>query len=115
VVKQHLSNIMTKIENLINKSIKDRLIGVTSKPKRRRIRPQIVASTEEHRRQVLGETKALDKVDKERNNIEKYIPVLFLWGMPQKRLTKTEAHAYKNMGSRVEYFSETEVKSLNIK
>ena len=106
---------MTKIENLINESIKDRLIGVTSKPKRRRMRPQITASTEDRRRQILGEIKALDKADKERNNIEKYIPVLFLWGKPQKRLTKIEAHTYKNMGSRVEYISETEVKSLNIK
>jgi hypothetical protein len=105
---------MTKIENLINKSIKDRLIGVTSKPKRRRIRPQIVASTEEHRRQVLGETKALDKADKERNHVETLIPVLFLWGMPQKRLTKTEAHADKNMGSRIEYLKESELNTLNI-
>lgn len=106
---------MTKMENLINESIKDRLVEVTSKPKRRRMRPQIVASTEEHRRQILGEIKALDKADKERNHVETLIPVLFLWGMPQKRLTKTEAHTYKNMGSRVEYLSETEVKSLNIK
>lgn len=105
---------MTKIENLINESIKDRLVEVTSKPKRRRVKPQIVASTEDHRRQILGEIKSLDKADKERNYVETLIPVLFLWGMPQKRLTKTEAHTYKNMGSRVEYLSETEVKSLNL-
>jgi hypothetical protein len=102
------------MENLINESIKDRLVEVTSKPKRRRMKPQIVASTEDHRRQILGEIKALDKADQERNHMETLIPVLFLWGMPQKKLTKTEAHAYKNMGSRVEYLSETEVKSLNL-
>lgn len=106
---------MTKMENLINESIKDRLVEVTSKPKRLRMKPQIVASTEDHRRQILGEIKALDKADKERNHVETLIPVLFLWGMPQKKLTKAEAHTYKNMGSRVEYLSETEVKSLNIK
>lgn len=105
---------MNKIENIINGSIKDRLVEVTSKPKRRRMRPQIGASTEDHRRQVLGEIKVLDKADKERNHVETLIPVLFLWGMPQKRLTKTEAHTYKNMGSRVEYLSETEVKSLKL-
>lgn len=105
---------MNKIGNLINESIKDRLVEVTSKPKRRRMKPQIVASTEDHRRQILGEIKALDKADQERNHVETLIPVLFLWGMPQKRLTKTEAHTYKNMGSRVEYLSETEVKSLNL-
>lgn len=105
---------MIKMENLINESIKDRLIGVTSKPKRRRMRPQIMASTEDRRRQILGEIKALDKADKERNNIEKYIPVLFLWGKPQKRLTITEAHIYKNMGSRVEYIKESEFNTLNI-
>lgn len=105
---------MTKMENLINESIKDRLIGVTSKPKRRRMKPQIVASTEDHRRQILGEIKALDKADQERNHVETLIPVLFLWGMPQKRLTKTEAHIYKNMGSRVEYMKESELNTLNI-
>lgn len=105
---------MTKMENLINESIKDRLVGVTSKPKRRRMRPQIVASTEDHRRQVLGEIKALDKADKERNHVETLIPVLFLWGIPQKRLTKTEAHTYKSMGSRVEYLKESELNTLNI-
>lgn len=105
---------MQKMENLINESIKDRLVEVTSKPKRRRLSPSIVASTEEKRRQILGEIKALDKADKERNHVETLIPVLFLWGMPQKRLTKTEAHTYKNMGSRVEYLKETEVKSLKL-
>ena len=105
---------MNKMENLINESIKDRLVEVTSKPKRRRMKPQIVASTEDHRRQILGEIRALDQADKERNYVETLIPVLFLWGMPQKRLTKTEAHTYKNMGSRLEYLSETEVKSLKL-
>jgi hypothetical protein len=105
---------MTKIENLINESIKDRLVEVTSKPERRRMKPQIVASTEDHRRQILGEIKALDKADKERNHVETLIPVLFLWGMPQKRLTKTEAHTYKSMGSRVEYLKESELNTLNI-
>lgn len=106
---------MAKLENLIQEPLKEKLKEVTSKPKRRRMKPQIVASTEDHRRQILGEIRALDKADKERNHVETLIPVLFLWGMPQKRLTKTEAHTYKNMGSRVEYLSETEVKSLNIK
>lgn len=103
-----------KLEQLIPSSIKDTMMGVTSKPKRRRMKPQIVASTEEHRRQILGEIKALDKDDKERNHVETLIPVLFLWGMPQKRLTKTEAHTYKNMGSRVEYLKESELNTLNI-
>lgn len=105
---------MTKMENLINESIKGRLVEVTSKPKRRRMRPQIVASTEDHRRQILGEIKALEKADKERNHVETLIPVLFLWGVPQKRLTKTEAYTYKNMGSRIEYLKESELNTLNI-
>lgn len=105
---------MQKMENLINESIKDRLVEVTSKPKRRRMNPQIVASTEDHRRQILGEIKALDKADQERNHVEILIPVLFLWGRPQKRLTKTEVHAYKSMGSRIEYMKESELNTLNI-
>lgn len=107
---------MQKIENLVNESIEDRLVGVTSKPKRRRMKPQLVASTEDRKRKILGEIKALDKRAMERGEIrEPLVPVLFLWGMPQKRLTKSEVQAYKNMGSRIEYLPETEVKSLKIK
>ena len=105
---------MVKLENLIQEPLKEKLKEVTSKPKRRRMKPQIVASTEDHRSQILGEIKALDKADKERNHVETLIPVLFLWGMPQKRLTKAEAHTYKNMGSRVEYMNESELNTLNI-
>lgn len=107
---------MQKMENLINESIKDRLIGVTSKPKRRRLKKsQIVASTEDRKRKILGEIKALDKRAIERGEMqERLVPVLFLWGMPQKRLTKSEVQAYKNMGSRIEYLKETEVKSLKL-
>lgn len=106
---------MTKMENLINESIKDRLIEVTSKPKRRRLRPQIVASTEEHRNSLLREIRTLDKRAKDRGELpEPLVAVLFLWGKPQKRLTKTEAHTYKSMGSRVEYLKESELNTLNI-
>jgi hypothetical protein len=106
---------MQKIENLINESIKDRLVEVTSKPKRRRMKSQIVASTEDRKRKILGEIKALDKRAIERGEIqERLVPVLFLWGMPQKRLNKSEAQAYENMGSRIEYLKETEVKSLKL-
>lgn len=105
---------MTKIKDLIPKCIQDTLGKVTSKPKRRRLSPSIVASTEDHRRQILGEIKALDKTDKERNHVETLIPVLFLWGVPQKRLNKTEAQTYKSMGSRIEYIKESELNTLNI-
>lgn len=103
-----------KLEQLIPSSIKDAMMKVTSKPKRRRMKSQIVASTEDHRRQILGEIKALDKTDKERNHVETLIPVLFLWGVPQKRLNKTEAQTYKSMGSRIEYIKESELNTLNI-
>jgi hypothetical protein len=103
-----------KLEQLIPSGIKDAMMEVTSKPKRRRMKPQIVASTEDHRRQILGEIKSLDKTDKERNHVETLIPVLFLWGMPQKRLNKTEAQTYKSMGSRIEYIKESELNTLNI-
>lgn len=107
---------MAKLEDLIQQPLKEKLEKVTSKPKRRRMKPQLVASTEDCKRKILGEIKALDKRAIERGEMqERRVPVLFLWGMPQKRLTKSEVQAYKNMGSRIEYLSETEVKSLNIK
>jgi hypothetical protein len=106
---------MAKIGNLINESIKDRLVEVTSKPKRRRMRPQIVASTEEHRNNLLREIRAMDKRSQERGELpEPLVAVLFMWGKPQKRLSKTQVSVYKEMGARIEYLSETEVKSLNL-
>ena len=101
---------MAKLMQLISNSLKERVEKAVSKPKRRRIKGGIIASTEEHRSQLCKELRYYEHKESQ----EQLVPVLFMWGMPQKRLTKSEVQAYKNMGSRVEYLSETEVKSLNL-
>lgn len=103
---------MTKIENLINESIKDRLVGVTSKPKRRRMKTTLINSTEDHRSAVCKE---LQYLTHKQNENKKLIPVLFLWGKPSRILRgKDEIHSYKSMGCNIQYLSETEVKSLKL-
>lgn len=107
---------MVKLENLIQEPLKEKLKEVTSKPKRRRMRPQIVASTDDHRNSLLREIRAMDRRAQERGEVpESLVAVLFMWGKPQKRLSKSQVSIYKDMGARIEYLKETEVKSLNIK
>ena len=99
---------MQKIENLINGSIKDRLVEVTSKPKRRRMKGGIIASTEEHRAQLCKELRYYEHQEQQ----EQLVPVLFMWGTPHKILNSAEEHEYKALGMRIEYMKQKEAKSL---
>lgn len=107
---------MTKISNLVSESIKDRLVGVTSKPKRRKLCAELAASTDDRKRQILGEIKSLDKAAIERGEMrEELVPVLFLWGAPRQVLSSKDVSSYKELGGNIKYLTKTEVKSLNIK
>lgn len=107
---------MAKLEDLIQQPLKEKLEKVTSKPKRRRVKPQIVASTDDHRRKVLGEIRALDQRAIERGEMqEKLVPVLFLWGEPRKILHSNEVQSWENLGMKITYLKESEVKILKIK
>lgn len=102
-----------KLKQLIPSSIKDAMMEVTSKPKRRRMKATLINSTEEHRSAVCKE---LQYLTHKQNENKKIVPVLFLWGKPSRILRgKDEIHSYKSMGCNIQYLSETEVKSLNIK
>lgn len=100
---------MQKIENLINESIKDRLVEVTSKPKRQKIRVcRIVASTDS---EIEAKCKQLRHFEYEERRNKKTIPVLFMCGIP-KRITKSQADWYMAQGMRVEYHNEESYKAL---
>ena len=99
---------MTKMENLINESIKDRLVEVTSKPKRRRLKGGIIASTDEHRSKTCKEIRFYEHQEQQ----ERLVPVLFMWGAPHKILNSAEEHEYKALGMRIEYMKQKEAKSL---
>mgnify|MGYP007022375533 CR=1 FL=1 len=99
---------MTKMENLINESIKDRLVEVTSKPKRRRLKGGIIASTEEHRSNICKEIRFYEHQEQQ----ERLVPVLFMWGKPHEILTKSKAEEYTALGMRIEYMKHKEAKNL---
>ena len=102
-----------KLEQLIPSGIKEAMMEVTSKPKRRRMKATLINSTEEHRSAVCKE---LQYLTHKQNEGQKIVPVLFLWGKPSRILRgKDEIHSYKSMGCNIQYLSETEIKSLNIK
>lgn len=107
---------MAKLENLIQEPLKERLKEVTSKPKRRKLCAELAASTDDRKRQILGEIKSLDKAAIERGEMrEKLVPVLFLWGAPRQVLSSKDVASYKELGGNIKYLTKTEVKSLNIK
>lgn len=106
---------MPKLENLIQEPLKEKLKGAAAepkKPKRPRLQQcRIIASSTP---EVEKKCKELRYREHEEKKELKTVPVLFAWGQ-RKRLTEADARWYESMGSRVEYLSETEVKSLNIK
>lgn len=100
---------MAKLENLIQEPLKERLKEVTSKPKRRRMKASIIASTEDHRMEVCKELRYYENKEKQDT---KCIPVLFMFGQPQRRLSKDEATEYINLGAKVEYMTPQEAKLI---
>lgn len=106
---------MAKLENLIRESLKERLEEVTSKPKRRRMKDQIVSSTVETKGQMLREIRSLDLKAKERGDLpQPLVPVLFMWQTPQKRLRGEEVPIYRKMGAKIQMLKESECKALNL-
>lgn len=99
---------MTKLLNLIGESIKDRLKEVTSKPKRRMITSEIVASSDEHRETMCKELRRAEHQERQ----TQLVPVLMLFGKPRKILTANEVDDYKSHGCRIDYYPRNEVKSL---
>lgn len=99
---------MTRMLNLIRESIKDRLKEVTSKPKRRMITSEIIASSDEYREAMCKELRWLEQQERQ----AQLVPVLMLFGQPRKVLTKAEAEDYESIGCRIEYYIESEIKSL---
>lgn len=93
---------------LISNSLKERVEKAVSKPKRRRIKGGIIASTEEHRSQLCKELRYYEHKESQ----EQLVPVLFMWGKPHKILTSLEEHEYKALGMRIEYLKKHEAKSL---
>lgn len=101
-----------KLEQLIPNGIKDAMMEVTSKPKRRRMKATLINSTEEHRSAVCKE---LQYLTHKQNENKKIVPVLFLWGKLSRILRgKDEIHSYKSMGCNIQYLSEAEIKSLKL-
>ena len=100
---------MTKIKDLIPKSIQDILGEVTSKPKRRRMKAGIIASTEDHR---MGLCKELRYYENKEKQDTKCIPVLFMFGKPQRVLSKDEDTEYRKLGAKVELLTPQEAKSI---
>lgn len=105
---------MVKIKDQIPEGLQEALgkaVAEPKKPKRPRLQKcRIIASSTP---EVEKKCKELRYREHEEKKELKTIPVLFMCG-DRKILSKTDALWYESMGSRVEYLSETEVKSLNL-
>ena len=103
---------MAKLMQMISDSLKERVQKVVSKPKRRRLKGGIIASSIPEIEAKCKEIRWAEEQDRKNNRC---IPVLFMFGEPRKRLTKLEVKDYTSLGCRIEYMTHNEVKQLNIK
>lgn len=104
-------SIMARMSNLIGESIKDRLKEVTSKPKRRMITRELVASSDDTTETKCREVRWQDHQDR---ITQKCVYVLFICGQPVRRLTKDQAREYQEIGARVEKLTLNEIKKYNL-
>lgn len=99
---------MARMSNLIGESIKDRLKEVMSKPKRRMITSEIIASSDDYREAMCKELRWLEQQERQ----TQLVPVLMLFGEPRRVLDKDEAADYAALGGKIVYYPRHEVKSL---
>lgn len=99
---------MAKFIDMISDSLKERVEKAVSKPKRRRIKPSLIASSNA----VVEEKCKAIRYYEHQEQQEHTVPVLFMWGTPHKILNSAEEHEYKALGMRIEYMKQKEAKSL---
>lgn len=102
---------MAKIENLIQEPLKERLKEVTSKPKRRMITRELIASSDGTIEAKCREIRWQEHQDR---MTQRCVYVLFICGQPVRRLTKDQALEYKAIGARVEEVTPNEAKRYNL-
>lgn len=102
---------MTKLSNLIGESIKDRLKEVMSKPKRRMITRELIASSDDTIETKCREVRWQEHQDR---MTQKCVYVLFICGQPVRRLTKDQALEYQSIGARVEKITPNDAKKYNL-
>lgn len=102
---------MAKIENLIQEPFKERLKEVTSKPKRRMITRELIASSDDTIETKCREVRWQEHQDR---MTQKCVYVLFICGQPVRRLTQDQALEYESIGARVEKITPNEAKKYNL-
>lgn len=102
---------MVKIENLIQEPLKERLKEVTSKPKRRMITRELIASSDDS---IEAKCREIRWQEHQERMTQKCVYVLFICGQPVRRLTKDQAREYKAIGARVEEITPNEAKRYNL-
>lgn len=90
------------IENLQSKSFNKQ---TTMRPRIIIIKKHLDASTEEHRCSLCKEIRYLTK----KQAPVQMVPVLFMFGIPQRILKITEVIEYQTLGANIKYIKETEI------
>lgn len=107
---------MVKIKDQIPEGLQEALVKTLAEPKKpkkpKRLRlPQcrIIASSIPEIEEKCKKVRYYENKEKQDT---KCIPVLFMFGQPQRRLSKDEATEYRNLGAKVEYMTPQEAKSI---
>lgn len=99
---------MAKFIDMISDSLKERVEKVVSKPKRRRIKPQMVCSSDERFEAKCREIRHMEHEERQ----EQLVPVLFMFGSPYRILDSVDEQKYKELNMRIEYMKQKEAKNL---
>lgn len=102
---------MAKLIQMISDSLKERVEKATSKPKRRMITRELIASSDDTIETKCREIRWQEHQDR---MTQKCVYVLFICGQPVRRLTKDQAREYQEIGARVEKFTPNEAKKYNL-
>lgn len=102
---------MVKVKDLIQEPLKERLKEVTSKPKRRMITRELIASSDDS---IEAKCREIRRQEHQERMTQKCVYVLFICGQPVRRLTKDQALEYKAIGARVEEITPNEAKEYNL-
>lgn len=102
---------MVKVKDLIQEPLKERLKEVTSKPKRRMITRELIASSDDS---IEAKCREIRWQEHQERMTQKCVYVLFICGQPVRRLTKDQALEYKAIGARVEEITPNEAKEYNL-
>jgi hypothetical protein len=107
---------MAKLMHIISDSLKGRVEKVISKPKRRRIAPKLVRTTNDKdcRYQILQEIAQLEHKQREAEDKTSCSLCAFIFGIPKWVIEEKDKEKWEEHGCKVAPLTNSEIKRLHL-